>query len=299
MPAFAHTPYDGSKKPFTIGLAPLDIATWIEPDEKLGAYLAEKEDLYATRLERVFDAEAGTEAAQAEVFGALVDHLTDRFPAIYQRDADRVRVAGTDVAVPLSPAEPPLLAASRLVQEDLVLMRRDERGWRLVAAALCFPSSWSLKEKFGRTLDEIHGPVPHYAGSMAARMNRIFDTLKVEIPVWRVNWSIYPDRALHHPESKQLPRDWFAGEGAEAFVRVERQTLTRMPVSGDILFTIKVHVDPIADFARHPDGVALATGLHAQLMGLDALQLGYKSLTSHRDSLASRLQTLANLAPAE
>ena len=31
-----HTPYDGSVKPFTIGLRPLDPAEWIEVDDRLG-----------------------------------------------------------------------------------------------------------------------------------------------------------------------------------------------------------------------------------------------------------------------
>ncbi|WP_181706610.1 heme-dependent oxidative N-demethylase family protein [Chthonobacter rhizosphaerae] len=297
MPQFAHTPYDGSKKPFTIGLAPLDVSTWIEPDDHLPVHLAEKTRLYAERRDMVFAAEAGTEAAQREVFDALAAHLPARFPDVYRVEGGRLHVAPAGMSVPLRPEEPPILAASRVVQEDLVLMRRDERGWRLVAAALCFPSSWSLKEKFGRTLDEIHGPVPDYAGAMAARMNRIFDALKADIPVWRLNWSIYPDPELHHPESKQLPRDWFNAPSAQAFIRVERQTLTRMPDSGDILFTIKVHVDPVADFARHPDGRSLAAGLRAQLLELDGPQLAYKSLAAHRDLLAARLQAIAEPEP--
>ena len=41
-------------------------------------------------------------------------------------------------------------------------MRRGEDGWRLAAGSLCFPSSWSLDEKFGRPLQEIHAPVPGF-----------------------------------------------------------------------------------------------------------------------------------------
>ncbi|TIU52784.1 MAG: DUF3445 domain-containing protein, partial [Mesorhizobium sp.] len=56
----------------------------------------------------------------------------------------------------------PLVQASLLVQEDLILMRRDESGWRLAAGSLCFPSSWSLLEKFGKPLQQIHAPVPGF-----------------------------------------------------------------------------------------------------------------------------------------
>ena len=50
----AYTPYDGSSKPFTIGLMPLDIGRWIEPDADLARYLAEKRGLLAARRQDVF-----------------------------------------------------------------------------------------------------------------------------------------------------------------------------------------------------------------------------------------------------
>mgnify|MGYP000846223527 CR=1 FL=1 len=37
-----------------------------------------------------------------------------------------------------------------------------EGGWRLAAGSLCFPSSWSLVEKFGKPLQDIHAPVPGF-----------------------------------------------------------------------------------------------------------------------------------------
>jgi hypothetical protein len=290
MPAFAHTPYDGSKAPFTIGLSPLDPGRWIEPDERLVATLAEKAFQFENRRAVVFAEEPETRAAQAEVLAALTDHLPARFPDLYARTGADITVTGR--TVPLASEDPPLLTAARLVPEDLVLMRRGDDGWRIAAAALCFPSSWSLAEKFGLSLDGIHAHVPGYP-AMAARMTRIFDNLRVDIPVERLNWSIYPDADLHHPESKQLSRDWFERPDAEAFVRVERQTLRRMPASGDILFTIRVMVDPIAAFTAHPDGRRLAAGLRDQLLALDADQLAYKALTHHRGALAARLAEIA------
>ena len=61
-----HTPYDGSSKLFTIGLKPLDPDKWIEVDEHLKPYLAEKRRLYADIPEKVFVEEAGTRDAQRE-----------------------------------------------------------------------------------------------------------------------------------------------------------------------------------------------------------------------------------------
>ncbi|HSI40405.1 MAG TPA: DUF3445 domain-containing protein [Xanthobacteraceae bacterium] len=292
-----HTPYDGTRKPFSVGLAPLDLRNWFEPDGRLAADLAQRRQLIAQRRDIVVREEPATREGQAEVLALVADHLAAHFPQVYRRDGSRMVVEPAGIAVPLDDAdEAPLVSAAQLVQEDLLLMRKGEGGYRLVAGVLCFPSAWSLAEKFGQSLDAIHAAVPGYPQRLATVMNRIFDNLKVAAPVWRLNWSIYPDDELHHPETKERPRDWFddADELApSAFVRVERQTLRRMPVSGDILFTVRVHVDPFTAFRRHPEGASLAAGLRDQILGLDAEQLAYKALTRHRDAVAGALDRIA------
>ncbi len=294
----AHTPYDGSRQPFSIGLKPLDLAEWIEPDGDLVAHLDEKERLFAERREVVFREEAETREAQREVLALLAEHLPARFPDLYRREGARLEVLPAGQTVDLEGDAASLLTASRLVQEDLCLMRASPAGYRLAAASLCFPSAWSLAEKFARPMGEIHRSVPHYAERLGPRIDRIFDNLKVDQPVWRLNCSIYADDDLHHPESKERPRDWFSGEGMpQAFIRVERQTLRRLPVSGDILFTIKVHVDPFEAFRRHPDGARLAAGLKAQVLSLDDSQLRYKALLADRDRIVAALEMIAG-APA-
>ena len=88
-----HTPYDGSAKPFTIGLKPLDLAQWIEVDRHRDAYLAEKRRLYAEIPGKVFVAEHGTEAAQQEVLELIVGHLQRHFPALDVERAATLRTA--------------------------------------------------------------------------------------------------------------------------------------------------------------------------------------------------------------
>ena len=297
MGEFVHAPYAGAHKPFSIGLAALDLAHWIEPDGRLARDLAEKDALLCADRDRVFRAEAGSEAGQAEVLALLADHLPARFPTLWRRAGDGLEIVSAGRTVPLSgDGEAPLVRAARLVQEDLVLMRHGPTGWRLAAAVLCFPSSWSLAEKFGQDLDGIHAAVPGYPERLGRMMARIFDNLKPDLPAWRLNWSIYPDDDLHHPEPKQRPRAWSGSTAdllAATFVRVERQTLRRLPATGDILFTIRTHVDPLAQFAAHPEGARLAAGLRTQLLGLDPAQLAYKGLTAHRDHLAAALGAVA------
>ncbi|WAC27629.1 heme-dependent oxidative N-demethylase family protein [Ancylobacter sp. SL191] len=294
---FPHTPFDGTRKPFSIALAPLDLAEWIEPDAKLSQTLTERAALMRDKRDVVFRAEEGTEDAQRETLELLVEHLTQRFPDQYRLEGRRLDVLATGASFDLDdPARLPLDTASHIVSDDLVLLTPSEGGYRLVAAALCFPSAWSLAEKFGLTMDGVHEKVPGYPTKLARVMNRIFENLKVDQPVWRVNWSIYPDAALHHPESKERPRAWFddpANLAPEAFVRVERQTLRRLPQTGALLFTIRIHVDPFDAFRRHPEGRALAASLREQILGLDPDQLAYKGLTEHRDAVARALEMIA------
>ncbi|HUG61574.1 MAG TPA: heme-dependent oxidative N-demethylase subunit alpha family protein, partial [Methylomirabilota bacterium] len=124
MPALAHTPYDGSKKPFTIGLARLDPAEWLEPDERLEYYLARKDALFEDARDTVFAAEEGTEAAGREVLEAIATHLLERYGDTYRRTATGMAIGSGDRHVALGGGDPSLLTAARLVQEDLVLMRR-------------------------------------------------------------------------------------------------------------------------------------------------------------------------------
>ncbi|MEP6566968.1 MAG: DUF3445 domain-containing protein [Mesorhizobium sp.] len=303
-----HTPYDGSSKLFTIGLKPLDPDKWIEVDGHLKPYLAEKRRLYQEIPEKVFVEEAGTRDAQCEVLELIETHLAAKYPDLYRKTGAGVEVIGArgDIGGHGTAGgftEAPLVTASLLVQEDLILMRRDDSGWRLAAGSLCFPSSWSLTEKFGRPLQQIHAPVPGFGpGTRSADLiNRMFDGLQGQA-VERYNWSIQADDALYHPLSNveridratNRPTRFPDGDvNAHAFIRVERQTLRKLPVSRDILFTIRIHLDPLQVLARHPDRATLAASFAAQLHALDQAQLDYKGLTADRGRLAESLEIMA------
>ncbi|MBW9116248.1 DUF3445 domain-containing protein [Rhizobium cauense] len=278
-----YTPYDGSARPFTIGLMPLDLARWIEPDDDWGRYVGEKRRLLDAHRDEIFVAEDGTEEAQQEAYDLLRAHLAERHPGL----SDDATDCNT----------PPLLRAGLLVQDDLVIMRRKEEGWHLVAGFVAFPSSWSLQEKFGRPMQAIHADVPGFGEGTrnAALITRIFDNLQVSQPVERLNWSVNITDDLFLPVSKhRRPPSADAFTLAERFARVERQTLRKLPKSGDILFTIRVYVDPIAAIAHHPSAGWLAASFAEQLEALDEQQAAYKGLTLQKAELASKLRALAD-----
>jgi hypothetical protein len=296
--ATVHTPYDGSSPPFHIGVSKLDVAEWIEVDEQLHEYLAEKQRLRATVPGQLFVEEPATEAAQQEVLRLLADHLPLRYPAIYRRRGPQIDILDGVLRVRLDdPACRPLLIAASLVQEDLIIMRKGPSGWRLAAGSLSFPSSWRLREKFGRPMPEIHAAVPDFGvGSRnMSVIGRMFDNMPPEQLYLRWNWGFYDDGALYHPAPGNDTRRF--GEHAkidDIFLRVERQTLRKLPDSGDIVFTIRTHRNPLTLLARQPNRRQLARALVGQIAALSEPQLAYKGLTQERDRLLQRLEALAN-----
>lgn len=292
-----HTPYDGSTLPFAIALQPLDLKDWIEVDKRLDVHLGEKCFLFEHQHTTVYQAEPDTDAAQSEVLDLLWTYLPDRYPEIYRTEGDLIWIGQSACKYNRRDWDArPLELASRLVQDDLVIMRAGARGHRLVAASLCFPSSWSLIEKFGHPLADIHAPVPGFQrGTRTAELiERIFTNLQAERPVQRYNWSLYDRPDMHYIERDHSsgPEMW-ASEDPRAWIRVERQTLRRLPLSGDILFTIKICVDPVQILDRMPDGHIKARSLADQLAGLDDAQTRYKGVAASRDKAVKWLREFA------
>jgi dimethylamine monooxygenase subunit A len=292
MPPLAYTPYDGSATPFTIGLSQLDLADWIEPDADLAVYLTQKRQLLDTHRSEIFRAEAGTEAVQQEVLALLADYLPERYPQLYARKADCLAVAGAEPVFLHDDRMPPLMRAGLLVQDDLVIMRRGENGWRIAAAFVAFPSSWSLDEKFGRVMDEVHADVPDFEGGSrnADLINRMFDRLQPDRSVKRMNWSVNWNDALFTPKPKSerkvpdLPP-------VASYLRVERQTLRKLPATGDILFTIRIYLDPITALRKAEDAAGLMRSLADQLEALTPDQATYKGLLAKRASMIAMLRS--------
>jgi hypothetical protein len=276
----------------------MDPDQWIEVDENLLPYLAEKERLYREMPDKVLAEEVGTRDAQTEALALLIDYLPKHFPAAYQRHADEMSILGGQRRVTLNDgALSPLAIAGKLVQEDLLLMRRSDEGWRLAAASLCFPSAWKLKEKFGKLLHHIHEPVPGFGeGSRnASLVERMFDNLSPEQPMMRWNWSFHGNMRLFHPEPHQGEANRF-GTGdlrGHVILRLERQTLRKLPTSGDILFTVRIHLNPLEVLETHPEGPALARAIEGQLEAMSAEEIDYKGIANERERLSKRLAQIA------
>ncbi|MGY9013047.1 MAG: heme-dependent oxidative N-demethylase family protein, partial [Rhodobacterales bacterium] len=135
----------------------------------------------------------------------------------------------------------PLGVLGRLVQEDLCLLEKIGDEHVLTGAILCFPASWTLAEKFMRPLVAIHEPVDSYDDNIAKRVQRLFDGVKPERPLWRYNLLRYVDPTLHQPRPEMAPRAHLDGQDFR-YIRSERQCVLRLPKTDAVVFSIHTYV---------------------------------------------------------
>ena len=58
--------------------------------------------------------------------------------------------------------------------------------------------------------------------------------------MWRANWSVVENATLFHPQPRErLPDLTAENAGEKLWLRVERQTLRRLPASRAVVFTIR------------------------------------------------------------
>ena len=170
-----------------------------------------------------------------------------------------------------------------------------ERGpGGIVAGFVAFPSAWSLREKIGHPMDVVHAHVPGFSGGTrnAAMISRIFDNLQPGLPAMRMNWSIYPEGDLFWPPERNAEANRRPFAAANNFLRVERQVLRRLPATGDIVFSIRIYSDPIANLLGLPNGPEVAKALIHRLEGFTPEQLDYKGMAGKKAALIAYLSGL-------
>jgi len=260
-----YMPVDGKPDRMHVGARVLDLTNWIEINSDYENDLAQKQDLLSRKHDEVFVSLPLGDSGSREVLDLLTEHLPREFPERWP------------VPISVDPDLHPLEAASLLVQEDLCLMSQVGKDWILSAASLCFPSRWDVRDKIGKNLLGIHGPVPHYEETIAVATQNIFDKLTVERPIWRVNWTVMDSGELHQPVAVRDPDAMTVTRDnieQTLYFRRERQTLRKLPNSGDILFTIRTYTDVFSDVvARYPE---FRENLGSTLEGVTPQMADYK-----------------------
>ena len=270
-----------------LGLRARSEAEWLPSDDIFGndltraEQIALKAGLLAKHHQDVFSAMPNTMTAGDEVLAMVRQHLKTYHNAC---------MATSDSGVH------PLDMAARLIPEDLLLLApfqdvavndTDATKWHLVAASLCFPAHWVLAEKMGKPLAAIHDPVPHYDERLAAPVDRFFNKMTVGPISSRMNWSLQIGKDLFTPH--RAARKAVSGDidNDELCLRLENQTLRKLPQTGLVLFTIRTHIEPVSRWNHIPNAI---DDLAQMLKDMSVQARSYKGASLYEDALIQPIQ---------
>lgn len=221
------------------GIAPLDLQDWLIVDDAYDGQMRLRTELLREKREAVLGITPDAEAPARELLELVLSQLAERPQQDFRRNGDIVHCPdGREVALNWSD---PLGTLGHLVQEDFCILQKQGDEHVLTGAVLCFPASWLLSEKFLRPLLGIHEPVDSYTDNIAKRVQRLFDGVRADRPLWRSNALWYADAILHQPRpaSKRRP---FADPETAPFFRSEKQSILRLPDSDAVVFSIHTFI---------------------------------------------------------
>lgn len=296
-----YLPFKAERGHLKMGLKPLSLQSWLEIDEDFATQLTLKAALLSREHSAVFATVPGTQLAQKESLHLVIDHLLMYFPTVYQlMTDDKMHLNNLKTQQTWQLADPniaPLDLAARLVQEDLCLMQPGAEGYQLAAASVCFPLRWSLREKVGQSIGQIHQRVPEYSQRLKHPVDNMFNRLKDLSPGLRFNWTVVDSPDLRLLQNKQMtefnPAITAKNAGERLWLRVERQTLRRLPVSRNILFTIRTFVYPLWQVVQQFEAAA---DLSKAILVLKPDMQVYKNLLPFRQALTDYLHSCIEAA---
>ena len=274
-----------------------------------------KDAILAEDYRYYFQAPPETEALAWEAIELLLPNMVRHHPQHFalRRSGDRWEwenhllgmtqpfTLGDATTLPL----PPLDWLGRQMQEDLLIMAEDsERGTPLVAGHLCFASGWSLEEKMGQSFLLIHEPVPVFTERIGRPADLLMQRMKPGHPTGRVGWSLTTDPSLNH--APRVAERWLdkhhgitaQNVGDRCFLRLERQTFSRLPRTRAVLFTIHTYCAPLAVVLATADGPDRARRLAGSLRTMPPALQGYKRIAPYREALLAYLDGLAGAGAA-
>jgi len=258
---------DGSFR-WRLGARPLDLDEWIEFGPDADGWIARKVEVMAEHPSTAFAVIDGIEAECEEIAAELRRHLQRRFP---DRHPDGSFEAGGDLH--------PLDRAARLVPEDLVVMVERESGLVFGGGSVCFPNRWDLRSKLGLSISRVHAPVDQLNEQLEEAVDGFFARLRPDRSFWRLGWGILDTAEGYTPlDGTAAPRPTSLTLD-DLHVRVERETLRRLPLTGAVLFTIRTYVTPLRSVLGNlEDRVAIDSIIDAMPDGV----VRYKDLADIR-----------------
>ena len=253
-----------------VGVKPLEVANWFVRDADWEPTLAMKRALIADRRDEVVS-------------------FRDDCHDVAQEAAELVLTwAGKST---IRTGVDALVDAALAVPDDLTVLRSvaagDAEQLPFVAGVVCSPSRWRLADKIGHDMLAVHKPVALYAEHIGAAVDTTLTRLSPDKPVWRSNWTLEDHPALFQPFS---PGRQLVDHPSELWIRIERETLRRLPRTKGVLFTIRGFQEPLATYVQR--GPAAIGALRELVARLPDAVARYKSVYDYRAATLTWLDSL-------
>ncbi|KAG9105011.1 hypothetical protein FRC06_002932 [Ceratobasidium sp. 370] len=200
----------------TMAHQPLLPNNWIELSASYRWYLAEKKRVIAEQGKKVIDSLPENDAACGELLECVVAFLTVRYPTLFDRlwettqdgkELDGIHNRVTEERYQFS-----------LTENDFLMAREREDGHiYFVGGLVAFPGFYLLSEKIGKSMYEVHMPVPQFNQKLTLKR------MDPNAPFERSSWEIVDDNNLFYHNIATLP------EG-EAFRKLPRSKVITFAV---------------------------------------------------------------------
>ncbi len=244
-------------------------------------------------------------AAQWEVLGLVLADLAAHHPAFRLEQRGRRwqwhnKLLGEQETFvygnPKSLSLEPLDWVGRQVQEDLVLVDANSDA-TFVGGQLCFPNGWAIADRLGKPFMAVHERTPQTTMPSVHAGGRLLSAMKPGKTLWRMSWNFKLTDQLdlstkYKPHYKAevlalLPHLTPETIGQKVFIRVERQTLTRLSGSPHVLFGIHTYNSRLDEEAADPER---ARRILQVLQGTPEEVRRYKAILPLEDALTAYLE---------
>ncbi|KAH8638070.1 hypothetical protein IG631_05840 [Alternaria alternata] len=241
----------------TMSITKMQTDWWIELHNTYEESIKQRQALFAEHGEAVLQALPGSELACKELMEMVLQFVCTRYPHYFSLSSDKrifhndILKTDTDLTTTL-----PLHVLLNNIPEDFALMLRNEKTGLYVfrAGVICSALGWNVGSKIGLELAGIHKPIPDYKEKMQFSMDRYFAKKPTEKPIQRGSWGLEIDTPLYMPpgdphealRNQQLPPSELPL--SRIHLRVDWQTLRRLPLSGAVVFNFKALFTPIEEF---------------------------------------------------
>ncbi|KAJ7168158.1 hypothetical protein C8R43DRAFT_1094745 [Mycena crocata] len=245
----------------TMSLKTMDPDRWIELESTYRTRIHQRTQLYIKHGKKIVDWLPGSEGACRELMEMVIQFVCARYPRQFSYASGVFYNNILDLSSDTR-AVHPLLVLLQHIPEDFLITQEDNKTglYAFRAGVSCSSVGWNVSTKLGLNLQQIHVPVPDYKEKMEFSMDRLryFSKMPTNKPIQRGSWSIEVGQPLFLQEDDTaytISREPGAApdlEISEIHLRVDWQTLRRLPRSRAIVFNFKALFTPIEEFRSEP-----------------------------------------------